>query len=1234
MKTLIRNLSVPAFAFLLFGQAQAVVIRNGNVSGGYRVDNETCIGNGNPSGDAGSALEIYGNFHDPRANAGCLSTVAIPLYPVNPGNDNTITHSGISETISRNYTRSQSICGLPYVLIADTAYCSRSPLIAPEAPAAGTMTGYMPLITGSLRVTEYRLTTESCDQYDPSISGVDVVFTQADGTGEIFRCAINGEPEPLVQGPGNQYEPDLWGSTAVYTNDVTGLQDVWLFDWMTQENYKVTTSFMPDYEPAISGENIVFTSHKNFNEDIYWYNTGTGSELPIANTSNTERFPAIDGELVAWVAYEAGDANVYARYLEQPPFPVATTVAEENFPSVSGSLIAYRLDTDVAVFDVSTGITTRVTEDAYTQNAVRIAGSYVFFSDNRNGNFDVFMHDLFTGVTYPITNDPSDQNLSDADQNRAVYYDSRYGSNDIFAAELTWNQPPVADAGDDQSVAKHALVQIDGTDSSDPDNDPLADVVWTFESRPPGSAAMLDDPHSLTPSFVADRGGDFILSLMVYDGELWSDPDVVVVTATNQPPVADAGEDQTVEVGDPAQLNAVGSSDPDSDPITGWSWTLEVAPPGSAAALAGAATATPTLTPDVVGSYVISLVVYDGEDWSAPDWVTIVAELPNLPPVADAGPDQQAVVGETVYLSGSGYDPEGQPIAAWHWSFLHRPDGSMAILDDPEIRNPTFVPDLADEYMLSLIVSDGVNWSEPDGMTVTAEPPNQPPVAEAGGNQYAETGELVQLDGSGSYDPDNDPIVGWRWQFDAKPPGSAAALSDSSLVNPTFVPDLAGGYLLSLIVFDGEDWSAPDAVAVYAGFPNQPPVADAGEDQIVEMDDMVQLDGTGSHDPDNDPIAAYRWRLYERPPGSLAEISDTSSATPVFLADQMGDYRAWLEVSDGEYWSAPDTVLALAEEGNVPPIADAGDDQEALVGEVVQLDGSGSFDPESQPIVGWHWQFDAKPGGSQAELSDAGVADPTFLADMEGQYSLSLIVSDGELWSLPDNMTVNATIASFITVSLKTYLQGPFNGTYMNTDLTGLTDFPTSQPYSTPPWNYNGTESVTSVPSGTVDWVLVELRDATSAAAATAATAIARQAAFLMSNGSIRSLDGTSNQQFDNLTIQHSLFAVIYHRNHLAVMSANPMAESGGVYSYDFTTSAGQAYNSGQKELGGGYFGMYSADGNADGTISTTDKTGWTNQAAMNGYTAEDFNLDAQVNNIDKNDFWIPNVDEGSQVPE
>jgi hypothetical protein len=225
-----------------------------------------------------------------------------------------------------------------------------------------------------------------------------------------------------------------------------------------------------------------------------------------------------------------------------------------------------------------------------------------------------------------------------------------------------------------------------------------------------------------------------------------------------------------------------------------------------------------------------------------------------------------------------------------------------------------------------------------------------------------------------------------------------------------------------------------------------------------------------------------------------------------------------------------------------------------------------------------------------------------------------------------------------IELNLKVFLEGPYNGIDMNTDLNGnpelVEGLPLSQPYNTSPWNYQGTETVDSLPENVVDWVLIELRDTTDAALATAETAIARQAAFLLNDGAITSIDGPPNPAFNHSLI-NSLFVVIYHRNHLGIMSAEPLTESGCIYSYDFTSASGQAFGTdAQKDLGSGVYGMYSTDANADGTINTTDKTIWENQAGTKGYHSADFDLDGQVNNPDKNENWIPNEGEGSQMPE
>ena len=220
-----------------------------------------------------------------------------------------------------------------------------------------------------------------------------------------------------------------------------------------------------------------------------------------------------------------------------------------------------------------------------------------------------------------------------------------------------------------------------------------------------------------------------------------------------------------------------------------------------------------------------------------------------------------------------------------------------------------------------------------------------------------------------------------------------------------------------------------------------------------------------------------------------------------------------------------------------------------------------------------------------------------------------------------------------VRLNLKVFLEGPFNGVDMNPS-TGSGLLPLSQPYNIAPWNYDGTESVDSIPADVVDWVLIELRDTTEAALATGETVIARQAAFLLNDGEIVDTAGRDTRPCVSTAVTNNLFVVIYHRNHLAIMSANPVTESGGVYSYDFTTSAEKTYGDNQKDLGYGVYGMYAADFNADGVVDETDISLWKQIAGQKGYLMEDASLDSQVDNIDKDYLWIPNEGKSNLIPE
>ena len=222
------------------------------------------------------------------------------------------------------------------------------------------------------------------------------------------------------------------------------------------------------------------------------------------------------------------------------------------------------------------------------------------------------------------------------------------------------------------------------------------------------------------------------------------------------------------------------------------------------------------------------------------------------------------------------------------------------------------------------------------------------------------------------------------------------------------------------------------------------------------------------------------------------------------------------------------------------------------------------------------------------------------------------------------------------SLTLKVYLEGAFNGTDMDTHLTDLNLLPSSQPYNTEPWNYAGTETLPGPPNpDVVDWVLVELRDASDAASAITGTQVARQAALLLNDGMVVGVDGLSTIQF-NTPINQQAFVVIWHRNHLGIMSAIALTiDPEGLCTYDFTTAITQAYGDGQNDLGNGLFGMIAGDADANGIIDLSDDAQtWILEAGSAGYLNGDIDLDGQVNNPDKNDWWLQNLGEECQIPE
>jgi len=221
-------------------------------------------------------------------------------------------------------------------------------------------------------------------------------------------------------------------------------------------------------------------------------------------------------------------------------------------------------------------------------------------------------------------------------------------------------------------------------------------------------------------------------------------------------------------------------------------------------------------------------------------------------------------------------------------------------------------------------------------------------------------------------------------------------------------------------------------------------------------------------------------------------------------------------------------------------------------------------------------------------------------------------------------------------MDVKVFLEGPFAGTEMTTELNEAGLIPLVQPYGSEPWYYPGSENVLSIPNADiVDWVLLEIRETTGdPITAIPDSIVDRKAAFLLNNGQVVGMDGESLATF-NLIASDNYYLVLWHRNHLAIMSSVPLVESQGVYTYDFTDQPSKAYAEGQKEIAPGIFGMISGDCDANGKIEVEDKNlCWTVEAGKMGYMPGDWNLNAQVNHPDKNDIWVENFGHSTMIPE
>jgi len=246
-----------------------------------------------------------------------------------------------------------------------------------------------------------------------------------------------------------------------------------------------------------------------------------------------------------------------------------------------------------------------------------------------------------------------------------------------------------------------------------------------------------------------------------------------------------------------------------------------------------------------------------------------------------------------------------------------------------------------------------------------------------------------------------------------------------------------------------------------------------------------------------------------------------------------------------------------------------------------------------------------------------------------GDYYANINISSNDPVSPLVIVPCTLHVAQGIMVDVSVFLEGPFVSTEMSTSLNSGGFIPMDQPFNVEPWYYNGNESVASIPNNdVVDWVLVELRETPGdISTAGPANMVGQKAGFLLKDGSVVATDGSSLLNY-GITVTNNLFLIVYHRNHVGVISASPVPIVTDTYVYDFTTASDKAFggNKAHKLIAPGTWGMVSGDGLCDGQVNNVDKNDvWENENGSSGYHYGDLNLDGTVDVIDKIDYWEGN---------
>lgn len=445
------------------------------------------------------------------------------------------------------------------------------------------------------------------------------------------------------------------------------------------------------------------------------------------------------------------------------------------------------------------------------------------------------------------------------------------------------NQPPCAVAAGPNITCINNEIIFDGTQSTDSPEDKLT-YKWDF-----GDGKTMEGAK-VTYKYV--KGGNYLVTLTVSDdsGTMCDTGVDRLNVLVNTPPVADAGSDFIMCKKDPndsleVTFDASKSKDADGDQLT-YIWDFGDGQTGEGK----------TVTHKYAqgGEYIAKLIVTDGTDTECNKSTAKKVITLNRAPLADAGKDEKICLTEKADFDASGsYDTDGDVIT-YTWDFG---DGQTA-----KGKAVSHKFEKGGTYKVNLVVEDGSGMDCSTASDTVLVDVNSTPSADLNAKDMACVKEDVKFDATASSDPDSDKL-NHTWDF-----GDGTTATG---VNVKHAYAKGGMYKATLFVDDGKNSDCSGATKVHYINVNTPPVAEAGPDLVVCVNNEIELDATKSYDADSDKLT-YKWDFGD---GKGAEGAKVKHAYK-----DIGTYKVTLTVTDDSGTECNVSTDALVATVNAEPI--------------------------------------------------------------------------------------------------------------------------------------------------------------------------------------------------------------------------------------------------------------------------------------------------------------------------